>query len=939
MAYVVPQVRVYQEFAQAPAAVANPLRAFVIGPNYQLVRESENEGRLGQYNPQIDVSYSWPGRTAGAVVDESFTSVVVRDALLRYYNNTVGNSADEIKAIAGRPNRLRAEAINFKTANGYSRAADFYSRDVQVGDIIRVYANVGGDLVEKWSRIVDLLPDESDSIVDSVATADVDNSIALVGGNPLTNNTGTGGGTRNIASNAIGSGLSSTYDGLADGYPQETYVIEITTASVSGAGALAKVTSASGTDDAVDVPITASAQTIGTRGTTFNWGGSGEWYVGDKFVLICRQTYNVPDVTGGGTFDSDSDTTYIITVTKGGVSGVAQISVSTTNGLDVSGPHTVTEGASITIGTKGTTVSFDEPIATLKLVKGESWYLDCTGRAETGYKTLVLADNLPTELQGIAQSSSSGGMVDPSPDLNISLYIKKNITLPANRIPSPPDVNWVHGATNITLKSGVTVYDSSFVDNDGDYVSLTLDADSDGQYSILYVTYRALLQTYASSIASLTDISEVEGLLGPVVPDNPLAMGVWYALRNSNGTEVLFMAVPTDDSAGYSVVLDKASVRSDIYTIVPMTKDGTIQNLVAGHVDAMSAADKGRWRITFLNGDSSATEALIDTGSIYPSGGTTAYEDADLLATVTDDLDATGTQYTLVTWDAGAYPAGGGFVDMGVRAGDIFRINYQGDGFGNQTYDSFVVDSVVSNQQLKLLSGPASAINVARKFSVQRSLTKAEEATAYGAKAGAFSNRRVYYVWPDVIEDGAGAQISGIYLCAAIAGLISAVVPQQGLTNVAVEGFSDVTRTVNYFSEGNLNTMAEAGVWIVTKEPTTGAIYTRHELSTDMTDLNSKELMVVKNVDSMRYIYLNQLKPYVGRANVTPKFLILLRRQLMATTDFLKANGSTPSLGGQLISAEILELRQHAVNPDQVVIKIGLTIPYPANILDVYLVV
>jgi hypothetical protein len=625
----------------------------------------------------------------------------------------------------------------------------------------------------------------------------------------------------------------------------------------------------------------------------------------------------------------------------------------------------VNDGVPITIGTLGVTVTFSGaqkkfvwvPMppgspnnsssssgipGRLQMVYGEKWYVACTGREDEGFKTLVLADDLPGQLR--SEVTDTGGRGSSSSmvmavDLGLQLFVSKDIQLTRENFPNAPDVNWVQSATQITLQSGAQVYDSDFVDALGNLVALTLDADSDELYSTMFVEYRALLQTYASDITSITDISTVVTLLGEVSTDNPLALGVWYALRNSNGTDVKFMAVPTNDLTGYSAVLDKATGRRDLYTIVPMTRNATIQNTIAAHVDALSNEIEGQWRVAFFNGSSSATDPLIDLAENYPAGGTDAYAADDLIATVIDDPDSSGTQYTRVVWDPTAYPAGGGFVDMGVRAGDLFRTSYTGDGFGGTSYSDYVVDAVLSNQTLRLVSGPSTPISVARRFSIQRSFTRTEEATAYGQKAGVFADRRIYYVWPDVIEDASGVQIEGIYLCAAIAGLISGVVPHQGLTNVALEGFTDVTRTTDYMAESQLNVMAAAGVWIVAEDPDTGSIYSRHELSTCVTTLNCRELMVVKNVDAISYTFLSQLAIYIGRANVTPRFLVQLRRAIQGTVDFLKSNGSTPSLGGQLIEAELTDLRQHAVNLDQVVVVLEIDIPYPVNVIELRLVI
>lgn len=951
MSYIVPQVQVFQEFQNTPAAITNPLRALIVGPNYFAQKYADGEGLLGQYDPDADAAFNWPSRPVGAVVDQDFTQVNVKDALLRYYANAVGSSADEVVGVYGQPNRIRAEAVNFK-ANGtlYPRSTSLPARDVAVGDIARVYAAVGDTTHEVWSKVVDIVADVSDPIVAASGTADADNSSDMsagvddgAGGNIT--NTGTGGGSRSITA-VVGDG---GYDGIADGYPAEIYTVEVTTASSGAyAGGLATVTSASGTDNATDVALSVSSTTIGSRGLTVAWAGSGQFNVGDKFVIHVRMAYTAPTMSGSGTFNSDTDTTYIVEVTRGGTadggtgSGTAQISVSTTNGLDVSGPHFASSDTDISIGTKGVTIQLSIGGGNAELPLGYKWYLACTGRTSMGYKTLVLADNIPSALRpvidGTGGSSSSSSAVAWT-DLNLQLFVKKDITLPRENYPDAPAVNWSQTATQITLESGAKIYDSDFVDSLGDYVELVLDADSDGLYSIAYVTYRALLQTYASDIQTIDDIADVTTMLGEVSADNPLALAVWYALRNSNGTAVKFMAVPTNDLTGYNDVLDKATGRRDFYTIVPTTRDATILNAVAAHVDQSSDEEAAQWRIAFFNGLSSATASLIDVGQTYPSGGTGAYVADDLLATVADDPDTAGTQYTIVTWDDTAYPAGGGFVDMGVRAGDLFRTNYTGDGFGGTTYDDYVVDAVLSNQQLRLSTGPSAAISVAQKFSVQRSMTKTEEATAYGLKTASYTSRRIYFVWPDLIENAAGTRIDGYYLCAAIAGLISGVVPQQGLTNVAIEGFSAATRTTDYFSESQLNVMAESGIWIVSQDPDSGTIYTRHQVSTDMTDVNTRELSVTKDVDAISYIYYDQLKSSIGQANVTPRFLTQLRRQIMGATDYMKSSGATQALGGMLIEATIENLRQHATLLDTVVVELELEIPYPVNNIQLKLVI
>jgi len=69
MAYVIPQVKVFQEFEQAAVAIAQPMNAFIFGPNYHLFRYSETEEKtqinIGSYINATGISATWPNRPEG----------------------------------------------------------------------------------------------------------------------------------------------------------------------------------------------------------------------------------------------------------------------------------------------------------------------------------------------------------------------------------------------------------------------------------------------------------------------------------------------------------------------------------------------------------------------------------------------------------------------------------------------------------------------------------------------------------------------------------------------------------------------------------------------------------------------------------------------------------------------------------------------------------
>src|SRR5690606_2894442 len=111
-------------------------------------------------------------------------------------------------------------------------------------------------------------------------------------------------------------------------------------------------------------------------------------------------------------------------------------------------------------------------------------------------------------------------------------------------------------------------------------------------------------------------------------------------------------------------------------------------------------------------------------------------------------------------------------------------------------------------------------------------------------------------------------------------------------------------------------------------------------------DLNRREEMIRRNVDSISFVFRNALAPYIGRTNVTPVMLRQLRAVISQTIKRLTTNGYTNDLGPQLISAEIARdatgaeiLRVHPLAADRVEIVLNITIPAPLNTHDLYLVI
>jgi hypothetical protein len=274
------------------------------------------------------------------------------------------------------------------------------------------------------------------------------------------------------------------------------------------------------------------------------------------------------------------------------------------------------------------------------------------------------------------------------------------------------------------------------------------------------------------------------------------------------------------------------------------------------------------------------------------------------------------------------------FITRGVRAGDTVRFLYTADGWGDETYSEFVVDATINEDELRLKTGTSIAITTPRKVEVWRTYRASELASQLAEQAAAFGSTRVRAIWPDEVGN-AGEVFAGYHLTAALAALRSGVLPQQGLTNLEIAGFDDVRRTTKLFNRTQLDTMAQAGVWIVTKNET-GNVITRHALTTaGYGDVATQEEMIGANTDSRSMVYLASLEDMIGVTNVTPGTLDVIHLRVEAVIDRFK-EVQIERVGGQLIDGTVLSVRQHNTLHDRVVINVQEVAPAPLNNIELF---
>lgn len=916
MAYQVPQVRVFQEVAVAPSSVANTRAAHITGPHAWLVRYANAAerliGSLGTYTGGDELVASWPDRPAGATVDQDYTALFAEDGLLEYYTNLIGVGSG-VASDADYPNRVRDAATSFAdNGDDYPMSAAMGDRGAKAGDTVYVRGTSGGDEYELWTRIRSFLGDPTAAAVGAAAAVSTNQEATT-----YLINTATLGLINAVTFFADG----SAYDGRIDGVIDETYTITVTSGSVGGdfTTARLRVESDSGLDDDSGViPAAAGGYTpIGSRGlqivldlneTASASSAAEEGGISDEdlapgqiWSVRVRQAFTPPTATSGGTYVGLETTTYIVEVTKGGTwAEEPEVSVSTTTGYDAAGPVVVTGPATdVDVGGYGVLIQFDET----GLRKGDKYTVLATASAEGPLRTIILADDLPTALVGAT-------------DLDLRLYIKDDFEIDRYRPDDLSIENWTPETTQITVADAVTVAHADWT-VDGAVVPLTLASAE------LFVQYRAWLETYVTSVGSVDTAEEVEDTLGPVVPDNPLAWGVYMAALNSGGARVFFTAVaePEDDDS-WAGALRLTEGVEDIYNVVPLSSDTTIQDLWAAHANAQSAAAVGNWRATVLAVEV-GTVGVVASAANSTDGGV-------ILATLADDPTVSGTQYTRLSVPAG----NAAFETNGVRSGDTVRFLFGVDGAGRTTYTEFTVDEVISEGTLTLLTGHDVAIPVASKVEIWRTYTAADHTTLITSQVSRFNDWRVVMIANPTLEGG-GYTFAGYFGAAAVAGLRSGAAPHRPLTNVALTGVTGMGTIAAALGGSQLDAVAEQGAWWIYRDRN-GNVYNRHGLTTDMSSLGRREESLRSNFDAISRSFRTAYLPYIGQVTVTDQLLSRLKYEFENVAATL--TGITyGDLGPQMIGYDNLVIRQDAVERDRVTIAADITVPAPLNYLDLYL--
>jgi hypothetical protein len=955
------------------------------------------------YLPDVDTTYDVPNVPAGGLVDPDYTKVYAEAVEAQYFPNPdLGSNAthaDDVALLSGPTgqkytNKIRFTSAVLKTANGYSRSNYFSGRDVSLNDIIEVTDNLGNTVRGKITALRADTAKEDASLASTIGRElEAGNDGVANGSTTFTSASAVfteamvgkfitigGRGVRKIlarlsntaivlnASVATGTTLPYFVEGVyndANNTAAQAASFSAAPVLVPGTGSVTGVTVANSSTAYVgynsrniladkytievivggnlaDARFNVSSESLAfiertnlsldaadeliidnfnLNNVKLDFTGTTNFTLGTKWTLeVTAAVTQVNPVAAAADplrgYTGPSDMYYKLTVERGGafydpVAGnfetCARI-VITASDIDTSSAVLPQLNTAFNVGSFGVTGKFAAGSNNGGLIAGDTYYIPVTAEKLGRVRVVDFSADMPDAMVSIATSHT------------VKLFVvQKSIQIPATRDLVTMTSNWVLDNNYITINGGITSYDNRLTDA-GTPVRLPVAKAS------LFVEHRDLLQDNVNAIDSVRSLAEVTTKLGTVHPDNPLAQGVYDAVLNASNMLVYFIGVESNDLNGYTKAIKISEKSNKVYSFVPMTFDRPIQDAVVSHVNAYSTPEVGRWRIAWLSVKDEASKVLYDLkedGSPYQ-------------ATVGDDPAVGGIQYKLVSVPDAT------FIEDGIRPNDRLRMNFRLNPDGKMIYDEFVIDTVRTQTSFTITKPLPAAIGTLTKVQIVRMYTRSERANNVALIGGEYNNRRVRCVFPDTFKYGNVVK-QGYFAAAGLAGLRSGVVPHQGLTNTEYLGADDLSKVVLEFTQDELNVMAEQGIWLITQEVVGATPYVRHQLTTDERSLNTSEDSITTNVDSISYALKATLEPFIGRFNINPENLVVVRAAIVSQLNFRATNTWTYRAGNQLVSFvpkdDILRLEQNATYKDRIDVEVRLNVPYPMNYINLKLIV
>lgn len=389
------------------------------------------------------------------------------------------------------------------------------------------------------------------------------------------------------------------------------------------------------------------------------------------------------------------------------------------------------------------------------------------------------------------------------------------------------------------------------------------------------VGWRTLDTSLVGQLVEIESTTDIEGLVGKRIPENPAAFGASIAMNNA-GTSIYvatLSGVTEDDHSDAMTLL----AGQEVYAIAPVVNlTTTIASNYATHATSRSTPTEKMERVVFGNitrtfADSPSTEATTIQAS---------------------NLSLANKRYFSVHPPVGYY-----------------------------TSSRHV--STVHPTYLNAINGDL-GLNAILEERVDTSTTTYYKGQLINTAVWSGISSVKSYVLASI-------PVPGAFWCAAAAGQVAGNPPQQGHTNLPVAGgLSRVKYSNDYFTQSQLNTIAAGGTYIIHQTNPAAIPSCRHQLSTDMSSIELRELSITKVLDYVSKYIRNALVSYIGRYNLTESFIKLVGMTLDGIKQGLIKENVVTDL-------RVLEIKQDTSQRDTLLITLEVGVPYPVNYIKITL--
>ena len=566
-------------------------------------------------------------------------------------------------------------------------------------------------------------------------------------------------------------------------------------------------------------------------------------------------------------------------------------------------------------------VTAEDNVTVISAPSGKFWAVDADYSGEnlvvTDYSLsigdeLVAADGKSTVVLGYIANKDNPKVYD-------KIKVSKNIfDIGSSSYSATVKVCKVYtGAApqTLTFASGAVSYNTSATISFGGKNGKEVKGTTIASTGKVYAEFRVRVSyTHPESdpIMILSSVDDIVNNLGSITPQNELAYACYRAISGSQGREVYAVRVHEDTAEGFLAAMRKTEANDRVYAFVPVTNNTDCMDAVVEFNNTLSSPRLKKWRITLVGADLDTEQKQV----VDPAG-------KDLVGSV---ISAPGNTFYFEVSE-GNINAGFNCNDYSV--GDTISIIADGS-----TQESLTVTGIVAENVFAVSGATKSQASV--DFAVKRSDSAQSHVAYVSDLASKFNSRRTVVVWCDGGRSD-GRIISNVYIAAEVAGLTSAVQPQQGLTNTEITTIDSAARMYTKYTQGQLDNIAAHGVMIITQDTADVTPYIRHQLTTtpDKGVLYS-ELSCTRNIDNISYAVADLIKAYVGKVNITPAAVDTIKGRLISLWNKFTTNSTDNLIGPSLVSYDGVRVEQDPAALDRLVVNVNYYVPSPLNRISVY---